>query len=46
MKKNIKKKIYSKIKKYNLDSIIIIDKSSMSIGLHHNKDIKNWQTIK
>jgi hypothetical protein len=31
------KKFYSKIKKYNLDDIISIDESSISIGLHHNK---------
>ena len=31
------KKFYSKIKKYNLDDIISIDESSISIGLHPNK---------
>ena len=31
------KKFYSKIKKYNLDDIISIDESSISIGLHPKK---------
>jgi len=31
------KKFYSKIMKYNLDDIISINESSISIGLHPNK---------